>query len=65
MTETKYQKITTFLRNRSDKSYTSDSLSKILHINSETARKYLREAYYMGYADRFRRDGELRYQGRV
>lgn len=59
---TKFNRITSFLQNRSDKSYTSESLAKILHLNGETTRKYLREIFYMGSATRFSRDGAIRYQ---
>ena len=45
---TKYDKIQRFLRNADGRSYSSKSLSKVLNIDYETARKYLREGYYDG-----------------
>ena len=45
---TKYDKIQRFLRNADGRSYTSKSLSKVLNIDWETTRKYLREGYYDG-----------------
>lgn len=47
-------KIENFLFRANGKSYSAKSLSKVLHINHETARKYLREGVYMGSFRRFK-----------
>lgn len=49
---TTYDKIHRFLRNADGKSYSSKSLSRVLNIKWETARKYLRESYYNGNVSR-------------
>jgi response regulator of citrate/malate metabolism len=40
------KKIKSFLKKVDGRAYTSKSLSKVLHIKHETARKYLREMSY-------------------
>ena len=47
------QKIKRFLLKVDGRSYTSKSLSKVLNMNHETARKYLREGYQLGSLQRF------------
>lgn len=54
------EKMLVFLM-KTGKSYTAESMSKILHLNYETARKYLRSAYNVGNVDRFKSDGMYRY----
>lgn len=49
------------LLEKTGKSYTAKSLSKILNLNYETTRKYLRWAMYDGKLDRVKKVGELRY----
>ncbi|MCK5601923.1 hypothetical protein KAR91_08645 [Candidatus Pacearchaeota archaeon] len=46
-------KIRRFLLKVEGRSYTSKSLSKVLNMNHETARKYMREGYFMGSLSRF------------
>lgn len=45
------EKIERFLV-KTGRSYTSKSLSKVLHLNHETARKYLRMSFYNGSIER-------------
>ena len=49
------------LLEKTGKSYTAKSLSKILRMNYETTRKYLRWAMYEGQLTRVSKAGELRY----
>jgi response regulator of citrate/malate metabolism len=57
---TKRVKVLAFLQ-KTGKSYTAKSLSKILNLNYETTRKYLRWAMYDGQLDRIKKSGQLRY----
>ena len=50
------------LLEKTGKSYSAKSLSKILHLNYETTRKYLRWATYAGECTRIRSAGEYRYK---
>lgn len=54
-------KIANFLWRVEGRSYTSKSLSKVLNINPETSRKYLRQLYYEGAANRVKVKKQFRY----
>lgn len=53
------------LLEKTGKTYSAKSLSKILHLNYETTRKYLRWASYAGECSRVRSAGEYRYRYRA
>ena len=50
------------LLEKTGKSYSAKSLSKVLRLNYETTRKYLRWAAREGSVTRFKQDGEYRYK---
>jgi Fic family protein len=56
-----YGKIYGFLNKVDGRSYTTKSLSKVLHVKHETARKYLRHLVYEGSVKRFKEKGTYRY----